>query len=95
MILWIYANKSATILVHATWFRLFDWMWYNVALKLQVAAINVTRPYGSGYYRQCRDTVKARNNALDGNVSKHPNTGRYFGSGRFLGPRCYLGPDVI
>ena len=32
------------------------------------------------------NTVKARNNALGGNVSKHPKTGRYFGPGRYLGP---------
>ena len=31
-------------------------------------------------------TVKARNNALDGNISKHPKTGRYYGPGRYLGP---------
>ena len=31
-------------------------------------------------------TVKAHNNALGGNVSKH------FGPGRYLRPGCYLGP---
>ena len=37
-------------------------------------------------------TVKARNNALGGNVSKHPKIGRDFGPGRYLEPGCNLGP---
>ena len=32
------------------------------------------------------NTVKARNNALGGNVTKHPKTGRYLGPGRYFGP---------
>ena len=37
-------------------------------------------------------TVKARNNTLGGNVSKHPKTWHYFGPGCYLGPGRYLGP---
>ena len=36
-------------------------------------------------------TVKARNKAPGGSVSKHPNTGRYFGPGCYLGPGSYIG----
>ena len=42
--------------------------------------------------RSWASTVKARNNALGGNVSKHLITGRYFGPGHYLGPGRYLGP---
>ena len=36
-------------------------------------------------HQTCMHTVKARNNTLGGNVSKHPKTGCYFGPGRYLG----------
>ena len=48
---------------------------------------NCEDPFVSPSLYSCA-TVKARNNALGGNVSKHPKTGQY------VGPGCYLRPDV-